>query len=92
MSTNYHGPWTTELNNAGGLLVRDTRRRILAGCDADTARLIAVAPELLAIVADITVDWPDLGDNDNEVSGADLVDYMAGKMLEIRAVLAKVAP
>ena len=49
-TTHTPGPWTTEPNAAGGLLVRNGKGRVIAGADAEQAGdmlLIAAAPELL---------------------------------------------
>jgi hypothetical protein len=96
MSTQHTpGPWTHG-PLAGGhqaeVYSEPTGRTVALAYDADNgdARLIAAAPELLALVRALHDYWPD--DPDGEVNGADLVDFVSAWIGDAADALAKVTP
>ena len=91
------GPWQEFGPGSPAIYGGDPVRRICVldrqtGAPMDecyaNARLIAAAPALLALAQEVVAAFPALDSEHEEVSGADVVDWLTAFRLQCRAVLA----
>ena len=86
------GPWEYD-RNAGHIVTQGISVCRISACSGygehdDNARLIAAAPALLALAQEVVAAFPALDSEHEEVSGADVVDWLTAFRLQCRAVLA----
>lgn len=97
MTNHTPGPWRVSklggepmvYGPQGAQIVNMRDALVFADENEANARLIAAAPELLAVLQSFVNAWAEQIDKDKEVNGSDAVDFIAGYLDDARAAIAK---